>query len=452
MSTSSQHASPFSPLHASIGAPFAWDNVAALDELRQHGDEAADACAAELTKAGATGGQLRKLFATLRTTGHVLPSDAPAALRAFMESTKGPGSADDSPALPAWADRARILRGQEAFMTKAMMSVLVMLCRSLPEGYAAPSMARILNLSGELKARPFHRLMGTLQLLTDVSSPGSFEPGGVGPVVAQEMRLLHAGVRTNVVPDAMGDQFPAFRSTYGVPINQEDMLGTVLGFSVLVIDGLKVLGVPHTAEQAEDFYHVWRVFGHMMGIRRPGVPEGEDSMPHTLAEARTFYAAYQRHYVGAINFEGHWRERSMVANRDGVGLADAHVGMLKGVMTKRLQWLLGDRVARVYIRELTSEAACARIGIRSVRGHVLLHWLLQKLPPLWERITSRWGAKNEIKAAEWFFGTLIKASYSTPISYTVPGTLQDVKDLVQMGEIPEVKLFRPDAPVSLTLD
>ena len=70
----------------------------------------------------------------------------------------------------------------------------------------------------------------------------------------------------------------------------------------------------------------------------------------------------------------------------------------------------------------------------------------------WGCWPSRWGAKNETKAAEWFFGTLIKASYSTPISYTVPGTLQDVKDLVQMGEIPEVRLFRPDAPVTLTLD
>jgi len=452
MSTSFHSLSPFPPLRAPNATPFAWDNVIALDELRQHGDEAADNCAAELTKAGATGGQLRQLFMKLRATGNVLPADAPAALRAFMESTKGPESTGDGPGLPSWADRERILRGQEAFMTKAMMSVVVMLCRSLPEGYAAPSMARVLNLSGELKARPFHRLMGTLQLLTDVSSPGSFEPGGVGPVVAQEMRLLHAGVRTNVVPGAMGDQYAEFRSTYGVPINQEDMLGTVLGFSVLVIDGLETLGVPHTAQQADDFYHVWRVFGHIMGIRRPGVPDGEDSMPTTLADARTFYAKYQRHYVGSTNFEGQWRERSVEANRAGVGLADAHVGMLKGVMTKRMQWLLGDRIARVYIRELTSEAACARVGIKSVRGHFLLHWLLRKLPPLWERITTPWGTRNETKAAEWFFSTLIKASYSTPISYTVPGTLQDVKDLVQMGEIPDVKLFKPSQPVTLTLD
>lgn len=452
MSISSQNISPFSPLHASNATPFVWDNVAALDELRQHGDEAADHCAAELTKVGATGAQLRQLFATLRATGHVLPPDAPAPLRAFMETTKGPGSTGDGPALPAWADRERILRGQEAFMTKAMMSVLVMLCRSLPEGYAAPSMARVLNLSGELKARPFHRLMGTLQLLTDVSTPGSFEPGGVGPVVAQEMRLLHAGVRTNVVPNAMGDEFAAFRSAYGVPINQEDMLGTVLGFSSLVIDGLKVLGVPHTAQQAEDFYHVWRVFGHIMGIRRPGVPDGDDSMPTTLADARVFYEKYQRHYVGSVNYDDGWRERSIEANRDGVSLADAHVRMLKGVMTKRMQTLLGDRIARVYIRELTSEAACARVGIKHVRGHVLLHWLLEKLPPLWERFTSRWGAKNETKAAEWFFATLIKASYSTPISYTVPGTLQDVKNLVQLGEIPEVKLFKPGEPLTLKLD
>ena len=55
MGSSSHNTNPFSPVHASIDAPFAWDNVAALDELRQHGDEAADACAAELTKTGEIG-------------------------------------------------------------------------------------------------------------------------------------------------------------------------------------------------------------------------------------------------------------------------------------------------------------------------------------------------------------------------------------------------------------
>ncbi len=426
---------PSAPVPAAHPWPvFAWDDARALDRLRLVGDPAADACAAALADGGATATELRRVLASFRADKQQLPAGTPAPLRDFVLTLKATGSSSDAPALPAWADRERILRGQTAFMTSATMSVLVMLCRSLPEGYAAPSMAQVLNLSGELRARPFHRLMGTLQLLKDVSSPGSFEPGGVGPMVALEMRLLHAGVRTNVAPVAMGDRFASFTAQYGVPINQEDMLGTVLGFSTLVIEGLATMRVAHTEEEAEDYYHVWRVFGHLMGIRRPDMPDDADSMPATLAEARAFYATYHRHYVGASSFQGDFRKESEMANPDGVSLADAHVKMLKSVMPKHWQLILGDRVARVIIRDLTSEGACARVGIKPVAGHRLFTYLLARVPRWWERVTGLWGAKTEVLAAKWFFGALIKTAYSQPITYTVPRTLQDVRDLVDNGE------------------
>lgn len=439
--TAASFASPRSPEASPASGQWSWTNTSVLDQLRLLGDPAADDCAAALAREGATAAMLRPLFGALRKPDSMLPASAPAPLREFLANIRTGTRRPDGLPLPVWADRERILRGQRAFRETTLPSVLVMLCKSLPEGYAAPSMSKILNLSGELRARPFHRLMGTLQLLQDVGSPGSFEPGGVATVVAKEMRLLHAGVRTNVVREAMGDRaHDAFVEQYGRPINQEDMMGTLLGFSTLVIEGLETLGIPFSKQEAEDYYHVWRVYGHLAGIRRPDLPDEADGMPGTIDEARAFYATYHRHYVGATDFSGDFRARSIAANPDGVALADAHVGMLKNVMPKFLQTLLGTTVARMYIHELTGDIGCARVGVSRVTGHRLLQLAVEDVPRLWKRLFSRLSPNEHIKASEWFFADLIGRAYSVPITYTVPRTVQDLRDFVQAGartDVPE---------------
>jgi hypothetical protein len=440
-STSTPFSAPLTPESGRAPGAWSWTDPSVLDRLRHIGDPAADDCAAALAKDGATAAMLRPLFGALRKPGSMLPDSAPAPLRAFLANIRTGTRRSDGLPLPVWADRERILRGQRAFRETTLPSVLVMLCKSLPEGYAAPSMAKILNLSGELRARPFHRLMGTLQLLQDVGSPGSFEKDGVATVVAKEMRLLHAGVRTNVARDAMGERaHDAFVAQYGLPINQEDMLGTLLGFSTLVVDGLETLGIPFTKQEAEDYYHVWRVYGHLAGIRRPDLPDEADGMPPTIDDARAFYATYHRHYVGATDFSGDFRTRSIAANPDGVALADAHVGMLTHVMPKFLQSILGTSVARMYMHELTGDVGCARVGVSPVTGHALLKIALEDIPRLWKRLFSRLSPNEHIKASEWFFADLIGLAYSVPITYTVPRTVQDLREFVEAGARTDVPM------------
>jgi hypothetical protein len=63
-----------------------------------------------------------------------------------------------------------------------------------------------------------------------------------------------------------------------VPICQQDLLGALLIFSVQVVKGMRRIGVEVTEQEAEDYYHVWRVAGALLGIRA-------DTMPDTYAEA-----------------------------------------------------------------------------------------------------------------------------------------------------------------------
>jgi hypothetical protein len=447
------HAPAAGPAPDASRAP-RWSDPAWLDTLRAHGDPPADACAVALKASGVPSAVTRRVIAQMKGNDRRLPADAPAPLRDFFEASYRFCPRCGTPELPAWVDRDRVIRGQQAFMERSLPAVLVMLCKSLPEGYAAPSMAKILNMSGDLKARPFHRLMGTLQLLLDVTAPNSFERMGLGAIAAQEMRLLHAGVRTNVAPEVLGAAGLAdFRARFGAPINQEDMAGTIIGFSLLVVDGLATLGLPLEPQVAEDYYYVWRVFAHGMGLRAPGVPDDADAMPRSLDEARAFYRAYQRHYVGPTDHGDGWRARAEAANPDGVALADAHVRMLGRFVAGQdagrnaaspdehdatgffghLAEDAGLHAAAKYVHLLIGDAACARIGVaRQERSH-LLGSLLAKVPQWWERLWDHADPGVHVAASEWLFGKLVRGTYGQGVVFPVPLTVDDLHRLAREG-------------------
>lgn len=424
---------PFAPMQAPAKPATKWADIAWLDGLRAHADPEGEDVARRLQPGGA--GPTRAAFAAFRAGQRTFPDRTPSVLSDFARTAYGYTDADGFAQLPGWADHDRIRRGQTAFMTRAVPAVLVMLCKSLPEGYAAPSMARILNLSGDLRTYPKHRLMGTLQLLLNVSSPGSFDAGGPAIVSGLEMRLLHAGVRANIAPAVMGaDGLSAFRQQYGEPINQEDMIGTILGFSQLVIDGLQTLGLGWTDAEAEDYYHLWSVFAHLMGVRVPGVPDDANAMPSTLDEARTFYAAYHRHYVGATDFTGDFRARSMAVNPDGVQLGDAHIKMLDLYVPGALKLLLHDDIPRAYMHLLIGDAAAARIGMQPNRLIRDLEPILRSLPTLIEKVMGHTSEHVHVHVAELLFGSLVKDTFPQGVVFPTPTRLEDLKELTLRGD------------------
>jgi hypothetical protein len=73
----------------------------------------------------------------------------------------------------------------------------------------------------------------------------------------------------------------------GVPINGEDLLGMLMGFSGVVIRDLATLGVNQRAEDVEDFLYLWRVVGELIGAE-------PDLLPTSLGEALALIAAIKR--------------------------------------------------------------------------------------------------------------------------------------------------------------
>jgi hypothetical protein len=248
-------------------------------------------------------------------------------------------------------------------------------------------------------------------MVVNVTTRRGFEAGGAAIITAQKLRLLHAGVRSIV-----RQHLPEYEAEYGVPVNQEDMLATIMGFSYLVIVGLRQLRAGLSRAAEEDFYYLWRIYAQLMGISPAYVPE-------SVNDAQAFYEAYaRRHYVAAAD------------NPAGVQLAAADVRMLQH-MLPRLFRLLGLRVVpRFYMWELLGKEGCRRVGIKPVRGHYVLQWLLEHLPRLWMRLGEAFDRHDRHLHETWsrlIFQGMINRAYNGQVTFLVPATIADLRKLLR---------------------
>jgi hypothetical protein len=141
---------------------------------------------------------------------------------------------------------------------------------SLPVSYSAAKGARVLTTTGELVSRPHRRISETGQMLLDVMAAEPedqrappFAPNTHGYRAARGVRLFHAAVRHSLMTD------PKVRwdePELGVPINQEDLLGTLLVFTVWVLRSLEKLGVRYAEEDRNAYVHLWLVVGSLLGV------------------------------------------------------------------------------------------------------------------------------------------------------------------------------------------
>lgn len=140
-----------------------------------------------------------------------------------------------------------------------------------------------------LQKQTYRRLLGVLQMVIDVVGIGAFSPLGKAIATAQKLRLLHAGVRQIALA-----RLPTYPEQHGLPCNQEDMLATIMGFSLCVIQGWRQLGNHIDPQSEEDYLYLWMVFGEMMGIQ-------PTYLPKTVAEASEFYRGYETRQMRSRN-------------------------------------------------------------------------------------------------------------------------------------------------------
>ncbi len=242
-----------------------------LQALMHEGDPLADAVIEDLVGGGRVN-EVNRVLAEFRGNDTPIPANLPESVRDYLVATDNP---------PEWMNEERVARAHEFFLDDGVHVASVLSFGAMVNCYAQPRPSRVLTLTHRLN-QPHRRLSETSQFVLDMMAPGAFGTGGGFVPTIQKTRLIHAAVRYFV---ARSPEWDSARD--GVPVCQQDLLGALLIFSVQVIDGMRRIGVSVTDVEAEDYYHVWRVAGALLGIRA-------DVMPESLAQAEELSATLVR--------------------------------------------------------------------------------------------------------------------------------------------------------------
>jgi len=202
-------------------------------------------------------------------TGIASVPSAPDALRALFAEIDN---------VPVWVDWATIDRGGELLFRSGIVGGIVLGAKSLVLGYVSPAGNKPLVLSGRLKQQAARRLNETSRFVQAVCRPGGLRRHGDGLAITVKVRLMHARVRRMILQSGRWDA-----ASLGAPINQHDMAGTQLLFSVSVLEGLRAFGFKIESEESESYMHLWRYVGRLIGVD-PEISVGSELDARALAD------------------------------------------------------------------------------------------------------------------------------------------------------------------------
>ncbi|PRP80519.1 hypothetical protein PROFUN_11832 [Planoprotostelium fungivorum] len=179
---------------------------------------------------------------------------------------------------PFVIDRDALKRGQQVFWDNTLPICNALLNASLAGGFASSRITPTLKSTGRLmtdsitlepqsemsRDRTYRRVLETTVWVTDVMRDDDFTSKvntweerrkSVGWQSTTRVRLLHAQVRNRLEKVKMES----------VPINQEDMLGTLAGFCIVPMWTLKRMRLSPKNTELDDFIHLWQYLGYYLG-------------------------------------------------------------------------------------------------------------------------------------------------------------------------------------------
>ncbi len=293
--------------------------------MRSAGDPRADHVLSQLLASGGIP-KANKVLSHLIGNHDWVSGDAPPVLSEFLRQT-------DS--LPKWAEVEKIHRAQRLFTSQGPAFGLVLMAQSLPVLYAGGlGGAQVLYATGQLSGHFRRRASQTLRFILDVMEPGGLEPMGKGIRAIQKVRLMHAAIRHYALN---GPLWQDRKADWGMPINQEELAGTLLAFSSVALDGLGKLEIEIDPEDYACYLHTWRAIGEMLGIQ----PE---MLPQNKADAQQLWGQ-----IDARNF---------IPTPEGQKLAAEHLKFLEdlipdkdfdGIAVSLMYFLMRRRIGRTIL-------------------------------------------------------------------------------------------------------
>lgn len=249
-----------------------------LQHYRQQGDAPADDVIAAIVASDGPAG-LRSLMGWLAdTTDFSLEKQHPDVQAFFSQYAK----------LPTWAKPDRMQRGMDFFQKNAQQISLVLGFFSLPYSYLGADGAQVLWLTERIKNDTARRLQETGEWVFAVNNPKEWKSGNAMARILK-IRLIHAGARWFSLHSGR------WTMDWGYPVNQEDMAGTNIAFSYIVVLGLRKLAgrslfKAPTEQEEEDYLHHVSVVNYLNGVVDELLPQNlrEAFMLHQVISRRQF--------------------------------------------------------------------------------------------------------------------------------------------------------------------
>ena len=172
--------------------------------------------------------------------------------------------------VPSWVDFEQLQRGMNVFFKYLPAISTSLFFRSLISGFSFPGITEVLKETAYLgknsktkSGTSNRRLLDTITYVTtNMISAESLKPGGEAWKWGLEVRVIHAKVRQRL----LNSKHNKWNTSYGIPINPEDMSATLLGFSQAAIQGLDwILPIMSSADKA-DYIALWRYIGWLVGV------------------------------------------------------------------------------------------------------------------------------------------------------------------------------------------
>ncbi len=232
------------------------------------GDPVADSLAAWLH---ANGDPAKADFElALRRGIAAVPHPAPELERFFVRAEE----------VPAWLDFDELELGALAYQRFGIVGMIILSAWSLINGYHSSAAVKPLAFTGQLRHNTQRRLAETARFVSEVTQVDGLQRGRPGREISLRVALIHAHVRSACLGSTEWQT-----ADWGVPINQADMLGTLLEFSLLMMDGVQRLGFLVTPEERKAILAMWRYCGHLSGVD-PWLlqPLGSEAETRRLAE------------------------------------------------------------------------------------------------------------------------------------------------------------------------
>ncbi|GAB4020265.1 hypothetical protein GCM10028808_60820 [Spirosoma migulaei] len=249
-----------------------------LQHYRQQGDAPADDVIAAIIAADGPAG-LRSLMRWLADTADFSLAEQHPAVQVFFS---------EYASLPSWAKPDAMQRGMDFFQKNAQQIGLVLGFFSLPYSYLGAHGAQVLWLTERIKNDTARRLQETGEWVFAVNNPKEWKTGNAIARILK-IRLIHAGARWFSLHSGR------WTMDWGYPVNQEDMAGTNIAFSYIVILGLRKLAGRSmfnaaTEQEEEDYLHHISVVNYLNGVVDALLPQNlrEAFMLHQVISRRQF--------------------------------------------------------------------------------------------------------------------------------------------------------------------